>query len=111
LCDVHWGTQLLHDEGKLKPGMLPHSKVDKDLERLIRDCIRPQWSDERLRTAHEKDSWTTWFGVAVEEDGEKALRNCDRFEQLMFEWEPAKRACLYPSIVSFVGETGKPKIF
>ncbi|KAK4215466.1 hypothetical protein QBC37DRAFT_122870 [Rhypophila decipiens] len=71
--------------------------------------MRPQWSDEKFREAHEKDSWTTWFGVSFEENGEKLLRNCDCFEQLMFEWEPPKRADLCPSIVSFVGETGAGK--
>jgi hypothetical protein len=109
-CDVDWEVQWLHDDSRLKPGQLPHERVNKRLELLIRSCVRPDWQKEDLRKVHEEDFRTTWFGVDEEstQGGEtlKTLRNYERFEQLMFEWEPYRRLSLYPSIVSFVGESG-----
>ncbi len=111
LCDVHWDFQVLHNDANLEVGQLRHSKVDKDLDYLIRNCVRPQWKREDLDDIHGRDSRTTWFCVVheINEDGEpsKKLCNLERFEQLMFNWEPNVRPNLCPSIVSFIGESGQ----
>ena len=74
----------------------------------------PKSSDEQ-ETLHKDDENTTWFGV-IREDGElPSFLDYGRYANLMndtlsshngLDWTPGGRDHRFPSLVSFVGQTG-----
>ncbi|RSL62818.1 hypothetical protein CEP53_004625 [Fusarium sp. AF-6] len=92
----------------------PHEPIDRELEFRIRNCIQPVWSKKELRDKHIEDQDATWF--AVEDDlstgtpnSAKKFLRLERFERLMFEGTPGRTNLVFPSLVSFIGETGGGK--
>ncbi|RSL93075.1 hypothetical protein CDV31_014873 [Fusarium ambrosium] len=112
-CQSHWGEQHLHRRATPK-GQQPHEPIDRELEFRIRNCIQPVWSKKELRDKHIEDQDATWF--AVEDDlstgtpnSAKKFLRLERFERLMFEGTPGRTNAVFPSLVSFIGETGGGK--
>ncbi|RSL53134.1 hypothetical protein CEP54_010562 [Fusarium duplospermum] len=67
-----------------------------------------------LETLPEPDTDATWF--AVDDDlstgtsnSAKKFLHFERFERLMFEGAPGRTNAVFPSLVSFIGETGDGK--
>ena len=73
-------------------------------------------SEEQAKLLHQKDEGTTWFGILREDTGFPSFQDYGRYASLMAEssrsplspnaqWNRA-RDSRYPSLVSFVGQTG-----
>ena len=60
---------------------------------------------------HKEDEATTWFGVVRDEVDEYIFQDYGRYARLMVEtpgdWRKGEQQNRFPSLVSFVGQTGK----
>lgn len=97
---------------------MPHEKTDRKIAKKIQNILTPNTTAEEQDMLHQNDQNTTWFGI-IREDGELPLfRDYGRYGDLMASTLRFKRASnssgallghntRYPSLVSFVGQTGK----
>jgi hypothetical protein len=91
------------------PDQVIHERTDAELSRRIHRSLRPDRSGEVECELHEIDQATTWFGVFRangNQDAEPKFLDHGRFEELMMEYGPDVRPRLFPSLVSFIGQTG-----
>ena len=72
----------------------------------IEDSLRPRRSREEIARLHKADQFATWFGISRTEKGTRLIEE-DRYELLLAQYPPNKRSELHPSLVSFIGQTGK----
>lgn len=117
LCDKCWQLQLPHKKGTLAPGGIPHEKTDHSTAKKIENILTPKLTDAEQDILHQKDQNSTWFGI-IREDGQLPLfRDYGRYGDLMTNNLHPRRATnssmatvsydtRYPSLVSFVGQTG-----
>ncbi|KAK6438068.1 hypothetical protein LTR95_005742 [Oleoguttula sp. CCFEE 5521] len=123
-CDTCWDRQLIHRSKRLAvgAGTIPHEKTDQSVARKVRDVLTPDLRDEEREQLHIADIDTTWFGVVREGHERPLFRDYGRYANLIagakdlrMESATALSATsdhsetLYPSLVSFVGQTGAGK--
>ncbi|KAK6430823.1 hypothetical protein LTR95_013021, partial [Oleoguttula sp. CCFEE 5521] len=123
-CDTCWDRQLIHRSKRLAvgAGTIPHEKTDQSVARKVRDVLTPDLKDEEREQLHIADIDTTWFGVVREGHERPLFRDYGRYANLIagakdlrIESATALSATsdhsetLYPSLVSFVGQTGAGK--
>ncbi|OAP65340.1 hypothetical protein AYL99_01312 [Fonsecaea erecta] len=111
-CDPCWDQQIVHrempliyDEGS---DYVPHEKTNLRLTRKVQRALRPRRLPEADKSLHQQDAGTMWFGMYHAEHEIKFLDGT-RYEQIMAGYPPNKRTGLFPSLVSFVGNTGAGK--
>lgn len=116
-CDRCWPSQLPHKKNKFALGAVPHEKTDYKVAKKIQNIFTPNITDAEQNILHQNDENTTWFGI-IREDGELPLfRDYGRYGDLMTnplrsgKTSNSSTAIMghdsrYPSIVSFVGQTG-----
>lgn len=116
-CAECWDSQVPHRKNRLAPGAVPHERTDHNVAMKIKDILDSKPSDTEQERLHKNDEDTSWFGI-VREDGELPLfQDYGRYANLMAstsrsQWtsvsrlHSAQRDNRYPSLVSFVGQTG-----
>jgi hypothetical protein len=118
LCDPCWESQFLHRTERANTGSLPHEKTNPHVAKKIKAVLNPQLKEEQREKLHLDDIDTTWFGVVRE--GERPMfQDYGRYADLVAGVKDLRRGsvsassdpseALYPSLVSFVGETGAGK--
>lgn len=117
-CEECWQRQVPHKKKSLAPGGIPHEKTDHKIAKKIQSILTPNVTAEEQDILLQNDQNTTWFGI-VREDGELPLfRDYGRYGDLMASTLRFRRASdssgallghdtRYPSLVSFVGQTGR----
>ena len=107
LCSDCWDRQIAHSEDTRAADNVPHEKTDYELAEKVKACLEPNMTDEQQKRLHIMDEDTTWFGVAKDEMQELIFEDCGRYARIMADCSSDGRACQYPSLVSFVGQTGQ----
>jgi hypothetical protein len=120
-CDSCWETQFLHRMKRFNPG-LPHEKTDPYVAKKIGGVLNPQLKEEQREQLHHDDIDTTWFGVEREGHERPMFQDYGRYADLVAGVKDLRLGsvstlsessdhseALYPSLVSFVGETGAGK--
>lgn len=120
-CNPCWEAQFVHEEDRSPPG-LPHEKTDPGLARKIGKVLSPQLKEEQIEKIHMDDIDTTWFGVVREGHERPMFQDYGRYativagvKNLRLEATPSLSPtsdgdeALYPSLISFVGQTGAGK--
>ena len=109
--------QLSHKKNRLAPGAVPHEKTDHKIAKKVKNILSPNTTEAEQDMLLYNDQSTTWFGI-VREDGELPLfRDYGRYGDLMINTLHSGRGTnssgamvshdtRYPSLVSFVGQTG-----
>ena len=99
------------------PGSIPHEKTDFSTAEKIKAILEVQTTSAQQQVLHENDEGTTWFGVIREDIELPIFRDYGRFAALMadtlhplFRYSSdgtsGARDHRFPSLVSFVGQTG-----
>ena len=88
---------------------LPHEKTDPAVARKIFDTLQSDRDHEEQALLHVQDEDTSWFGAGRDEDDEVVFQDFGRYARLMAEKSARNRQVRYPSLVSFVGQTGAGK--
>ena len=101
--------QIPHSEDTRGPDNIPHEKTSHDVAEKVKACLDSKLTDQQQKTLHRRDENTTWFGVSKDEMGDLIFQDCGRFASIMADGSSTRRAARYPSLVSFVGETGAGK--
>lgn len=104
------------------PGVLPHEKTDPHLAKKIGKVLNPQLKEEQREKMHMDDIDTTWFGVVREGHERPMFQDYGRYativagvKDLRLDATPSLSQssdvdeALYPSLISFVGQTGAGK--
>ena len=122
-CQDCWKKQISHKKKTLGPGSVPHERTDEQAAKKIKDALDAKPNDSEQEALHKSDEDTTWFGITWDpsEDAEYPFfRDYGRYATIMdgalarsseynAQWHvhvgPHDRR--YPSLVSFVGQTGK----
>ncbi|KAK4629215.1 Calcium-independent phospholipase A2-gamma [Fulvia fulva] len=99
-----------------------HEKTEHSVAKKVQDVLTPELSHDARGKLHEKDIDTTWFGVAREESELPLFRDYGRYANLItvakemrLDLPPSSTTSidgtdtLYPSLVSFVGQTSAGK--
>ncbi len=107
LCNICWDMQITHREDARATGGIPHEKTNQELAEKIKACLEPSMTDEQQKKLHIDDENTTWFGVARDEMQELTFEDCGRYANIMAGCSSSRKGCQYPSLVSFVGQTGQ----
>ena len=107
----------MHKKQRHAPSSIPHEKSDYDAAMKIKSILEAKTTLAEQDKLHEHDENTTWFGI-VREDGDLPLfRDYGRYANIMTNalrsssrhgsrWMPGARDHRFPSLVSFVGQTG-----
>lgn len=103
-------------------GELPHEKTDLDVAKKVKNVLTPDLDDSAREELHAKDIDTTWFGVVREEHELPLFRDYGRYANLISKAKDLRlelvgtlsmnsdhSEALYPSLISFVGQTGAGK--
>lgn len=104
------------------PGSLPHEKTDPYVAKKIRGVLSPRLEERQREKLHYDDIDTTWFGVVREGHERPMFQDYGRYADLVAGVKELRLGsvstlsassdhseALYPSLVSFVGETGAGK--
>jgi energy-coupling factor transporter ATP-binding protein EcfA2 len=121
-CDPCWMLQFPHRVPRSGPGVLPHEKTDVHIAKKISNVFSPQSKEEQREKLHMDDIDTTWFGVVREGHERPMFQDYGRYATLVatvkemrlgtissLSTTSATEEALYPSLVSFVGQTGAGK--
>ena len=121
-CDGCWDAQLVHKSKRLAVGAIPHEKTEHNVARKVQDVLTPALTDEARERLHTADIDTTWFGVVREEHELPLFRDYGRYANIIATTKDLRvdsastlsattdrSETLYPSLVSFVGQTGAGK--
>lgn len=121
-CDACWVKQLVHRRNRSTAGSIPHEKTEHIIARKVQEVLTPDLTDADREKLHTADIDTTWFGVAREENELPLFRDYGRYANLIAENKDMRLEAsttssatsdhsetLYPSLVSFVGQTGAGK--
>ena len=97
---------------------MPHEKTNHAVAKKIKDVLESRPTEAEQEEMHQNDEDTGWFGILREEGELPLFADYGRFANLMAvtsasqqpdrgTYQPnAPRDTRYPSLVSFVGETG-----
>lgn len=112
----------MHRNRRMAIQMVPHEKTDYYLAKKVQQVLRPQLDDDARDELHRKDVDTTWFGVVREENELPLFRDYGRYASLIAGTKDLRldftatlsansdhSETLYPSLISFVGQTGAGK--
>lgn len=110
--------QITHRKGLLAPGAVPHERTDHDVAKKVQAVLQLKASDKQQADSHRDDRDTTWFGIIREDTELPLFRDYGRYAAIMadtsrlgrsvdFTGIASGRDTRYPSLVSFVGQTGK----
>lgn len=103
LCDTCWDKQAAH---KTKPKRV-HQKTDLRIRDILHSILHPVEMKEQ-DDIHWRDYNSKWFGVSSE--GEVAsLSTTNRYRELTMDADCEPSFLRYPSLISFIGETGAGK--
>lgn len=121
-CDGCWIVQPLHKQHSRRAKRLPHEKTDHHLAEKVNNVLRPNLEEKEIEQLHINDMDTTWFGVVREDHDVPLFRDYGRYASIIAGVrEKGAEAplvnsisadvseTLYPSLVSFVGQTGAGK--
>jgi hypothetical protein len=121
-CDPCWMLQFPHRVPRSGPGVLPHEKTDVHIAKTISKVLSPQSKEEQREKLHMDDIDTTWFGVVREGHERPMFQDYGRYATLVatvkemrlgsissLSTNSATEEALYPSLISFVGQTGAGK--
>lgn len=116
-CQPCWDLQISHKKNRLAPGSVPHEPTDPSIAKKIHTVLEWKITDEEQNILHRNDRDTAWFGI-VREQGElpffqdhgrysSLMTNTSRHERVLSSTNVVGgRDTRYPSLVSFVGQTG-----
>lgn len=102
VCDTCWEKQLAHSTDD---GRVPHAKCEPELQKLIERLKPASYSDSRRLGESSFQFNTKWFGVRIMSPTNAALETTSRFNDISMSILDNK----FPSLISFVGETGSGK--
>ena len=99
------------------PGSIPHEKTDYRTAEKIRAILEARTTSAEQEILHSNDEGTTWYGVIRDDTGLPTFRDYGRYAAIMadtlhpsFRHSPdgkfGVRDNRFPSLVSFVGQTG-----
>lgn len=108
LCDECWNTYPPHRKGLLGPQGLPHEKADPTVVQELKDCMDEPNNNNEHRL-HQDDEETTWFGLERDDGGTPVLAEYRRYAAVMMQASEYSEQTRYPSLVSFIGQTGAGK--
>ena len=130
-CDKCWEVTPPHKiQNTRGAGEIPHEKTDQSIAKKVSDVLTPDLDEDARDRLHTEDINTTWFGVvreerfsAVRQEQEFPLfRDYGRYASLVTRIKDLRidlidsligtldqNETLYPSLVSFVGQTGAGK--
>ena len=121
-CQRCWDQNLQHRKKKLAPGAVPHEKTDQSVARKIKRILDHKPSETEQEELHKHDEATGWFGILREEGELPLFQDYGRFARLLTETATlqartplsatssgSRRDSRYPSLTSFVGQTGAGK--
>lgn len=111
-CGGCWNSQPTHKRNRLAPGDVPHERTDHNMAKTIQTVLQAKTTDEEQAVLHQNDQDTTWFGIIREDRELPIFRDYGRYATLMtstprFAGIVNGSDTRYPSLVSFVGDTGK----
>lgn len=103
------------------PGSIPHEKTDCRTAEKILSILEVKTTSAEQDILHKNDEETTWFGVIREDTELPTFRDYGRYAAIMSGTLNASsrhgsdgtfgaRDHRFPSLVSFVGETGSHAI-
>lgn len=104
--DECWFEWDFHRPGAKGVDNLPHEKVDAVVVNKLRRILEPERTSAEYELEHKSDEGTLWFGIEREASKKPNLRDHGRFAALMAGNRRQDRSNRYPSLVSFIGETG-----
>jgi hypothetical protein len=107
LCDACWEKQIAHSSRARNPGN--HRRTELRLAEVIRSILDPEEaSDEQLKL-YEENYKTKWFGAFIEQES-LTFYDFGQYSRLVIGMGSMDDMPLqYPSLSSFVGETGSGK--
>ncbi|KAM0713999.1 hypothetical protein Q7P37_010963 [Cladosporium fusiforme] len=121
-CDPCWELQFPHKTSRAASGVLPHEKTDPHIAKKISNVLNSQLKEEQREKLHRDDIDTTWFGVLREGNERPLFQDYGRYASLVADVKNSRIGTisdlsspldfgetLYPSLVSFVGQTGAGK--
>ncbi|PNS15041.1 hypothetical protein CAC42_2270 [Sphaceloma murrayae] len=110
-CADCWPLQGPHRPKKVGRDGLPHEQTDARIFRRFKSILQPAAeSIDEVKTAHEQDSGSKWFGVIKDQSGRLKFEDYGRYSSLLSSLRPpAEHVCRYPQLVSFVGVTNAGK--
>ena len=77
----------------------------------IKDVLEPETTDAEREELHQEDEDTTWFGISREDSVYTLFQDYGSYANLMVDSTHGSknggRDTRFPSLVSFVGETGR----
>lgn len=97
----------LHRPGAIGYDGRPHQKFNPNIVRTLRQIIEPTRSECDLCNEHQAHEDTTWFGVGRDASGQPVLHDYGRLATLLTESQTQEAGDRYPSLISFIGQTGK----
>ncbi|TKA79397.1 hypothetical protein B0A49_02614 [Cryomyces minteri] len=104
--------------------VIPHEKTDFAVAQKIEGILSAPMSDEAQAKLHKDDENTSWFGITRENSDTLMFKDYGRYPELMASTQLGRswssisqhmssqgptRDTRYPSLVSFVGQTGAGK--
>ncbi len=121
-CARCWQQQFSHKNQRLAPGSIPHEKSDFITAKKIRAILEPGNIAEKQDILHEADEDTTWFGIETEDGELPVFQDYGKYARIMADtqssfsgqdssWSTGIVEHRYPSLVSFVGQTGRSPRF
>ncbi|PSK54732.1 hypothetical protein B9Z65_3821 [Elsinoe australis] len=110
-CTECWSLQGPHRPNKVGRDGLPHERTNANIFKRFKSILQPPAETlERVKTAHEQDSGSKWFGVTKDQSGRLKFDDYGRYSTLMSSLRPAtEHVHRYPQLVSFVGVTNAGK--
>lgn len=113
-CNECWDTCPPHQTTRRKRinhngSGLPHEKTEPAVAKKIFDTLQSDRDHDEQALLHVQDEDTSWFGAGRDEDDDVVFQDFGRYARLMAEKSARDRRVRYPSLVSFVGQTGAGK--
>ena len=117
-CTRCWALQITHKGQRKAPGSIPHEKTDYRIAKKIKAILEAKTTSAEQDELHKNDEDTIWFGVIREDAELPTFRDYGKFAGIMTDTlNPSlchdsdrtvgMRDHRVPSLVSFVGQTGK----
>ena len=114
---------MTHKSQKYAPGSIPHEKTNQRTARKIQNALDAGKDVKEQEVLHGKDENTTWFGITWGSQDDAALpilqdhgryaavmdSSRSRASEFNADWDLSLQDGRYPSLVSFVGQTGQSK--
>lgn len=107
MCPTCWDKLPAHKHNKLGLGGIPHEKTDHEVAQTINDTLDRKRSEIEDIELHTMDENSAWFGVLKDGIGDLIFQDSGRYASVMAECSSSRRGTRFPSLVSFVGQTGK----